>query len=235
MTTAHTESIESLLATLSSSLEDFRLSPDEKNELTLNLAGEILCEEDVRRIRNRAFDLVRASMHDRNEFARLKWLEGVLRWLEIARPQHGALQQTAFFSPGSECLEAIQMRLRNTKSSADICVFTLSDDRISDEVVAVHRRGVRVRVITDNKKEFDRGSDVGRLREAGVPIAVDRTEAHMHHKFAIFDGTWLLSGSYNWTRSASEANEENLIQSKDMPLLAQFSRRFELLWAALSS
>ena len=64
---------------------------------------------------------------------------------------------------------------------------------------------------------------------------MDRTEAHMHHKFAIFDGTWLLSGSYNWTRSASEANEENLIQSKDMPLLAQFSRRFELLWAALSS
>ena len=234
MTTTRTESIESLLATLSSSLADFRLSPDERHELTLNLAGEILCEEDIRRIRNRAFDLVRESMDDRNEFARLKWLEGVLRWLEGARPQLGGLQQTAFFSPGDECLHAIKLRFRQTQATADICVFTLSDDRISEEVLAAHRRGVRVRVITDNKKEFDRGSDVGQLRDSGVSVAVDRSEAHMHHKFALFDGVWLLSGSYNWTRSASQVNEENLIQSNDASLLAQFSQRFEALWATLA-
>lgn len=86
---------------------------------------------------------------------------------------------------------------------------------------------------TDNTKEFDAGSDVAQLRSAGVPIAVDRTDAHMHHKFAIFDGNWLLNGSYNWTRSACEHNEENLVASNDPALVGQFQRAFEQLWTSL--
>ena len=90
---------------------------------------------------------------------------------------------------------------------ADLCVFTLSDDRITAEVLAAHARGVAVRIVTDNDKEFDAGSDIAQLRQAGIPVAVDRTDAHMHHKFALFDGTWLLNGSYNWTRSAAQVND----------------------------
>ena len=87
--------------------------------------------------------------------------------------------------------------------------------------------------MTDNDKEYDLGSDVGRLRNAGIPVAVDRTDAHMHHKFAIFDGAWLLNGSYNWTRSASEFNEENLVLSNDATLLRRFADEFDTLWREL--
>ena len=44
----------------------------------------------------------------------------------------------------------------------------------------------------------------------------------MHHKFAIFDQSILLTGSYNWTRSASEKNEENFIITSDPALLFRF-------------
>ncbi len=63
---------------------------------------------------------------------------------------------------------------------------------------------------------------------------VDRTAAHMHHKFALFDDTWLLNGSYNWTRSACQYNEENLIVCNDPGLVRQFQVQFEALWKALS-
>ena len=128
---------------------------------------------------------------------------------------------------------AIVAQLRAARRSVDICVFTLSDDRISREVLAAHQRGVAVRLLTDNDKEFDRGSDIASLRDAGVPTRVDRTDAHMHHKFAIFDGTWLLNGSYNWTRSACEHNEENLVLSNEPDLVARFTQEFEALWRAL--
>ena len=58
-------------------------------------------------------------------------------------------------------------------------------------------------------------------------------EAHMHHKFAIFDGDLLLNGSFNWTRSASELNEENLIITPDPVLVRAFAGRFEELWGRL--
>ena len=43
----------------------------------------------------------------------------------------------------------------------------------------------------------------------------------MHHKFALFDGRRLMTGSFNWTRSASEQNEENLIVTADPVLVAR--------------
>jgi phosphatidylserine/phosphatidylglycerophosphate/cardiolipin synthase-like enzyme len=58
-------------------------------------------------------------------------------------------------------------------------------------------------------------------------------EAHMHHKFAVFDRKRLMTGSFNWTRSASEDNEENLIVTPDANLVAAFSARFEALWSRM--
>ena len=228
------QSVESLLGTLAASLDDLRLADEEKRELALMLCENPPREEDLRRARNVAFELVRKHANDPNLFALLKWLEGVVRILDNSRAPATATQQSAFFSPGTACLEAIRTRLRNARQHAEICVFTLSDDRLSDEVLAAHRRGVAIRLLTDNLKEFDAGSDIGRLRDAGVAVAIDRTEAHMHHKFALFDGEWLLNGSYNWTRSASELNEENIIQSNDARLLKPFSEHFERLWTKLA-
>ena len=228
------QSVESLLGTLAASLDDLRLADEEKRELALMLRENPPRDEDLRRARNVAFELVRKQANDPNLFALLKWLEGVVRILDNSRAPATTTQQSAFFSPGTACLEAIRTRLRNVRKHAEICVFTLSDDRHSDEVLAAHRRGVAIRLLTDNLKEFDASSDIGRLRDAGIAVAVDRTEAHMHHKFALFDGEWLLNGSYNWTRSASELNEENIIQSNDATLLKQFSEQFERLWAKLA-
>jgi phosphatidylserine/phosphatidylglycerophosphate/cardiolipin synthase-like enzyme len=52
----------------------------------------------------------------------------------------------------------------------------------------------------------------------------------MHHKFAVFDGLYLVTGSYNWTRSAATHNEENIVVSSDPRLVADFKRTFDSLW-----
>ena len=219
-----------LLERIGGSLDDACLTDEEKRSLALILHENPPREEDLRRARNYAFELVRKKAGDAAQLALLKWLEGIIRLLDNSRTPAVPIQQGARFSPGSACLDAICTRLRNTRKHAEICVFTLSDDRISDQVLAAHRRGVAVRLLTDNQKELDSGSDVTRLRDAGIAVAVDCSEAHMHHKFALFDDEWLLNGSYNWTRSACEYNEENLVQSNDPILLKQFSEQFEQLW-----
>lgn len=132
-----------------------------------------------------------------------------------------------------ECVSRIRGLFRSARESADVCVFTITDDRITEEILAAHRRGVRIRLITDNEKAFDPGSDIETLQQAGLSVRVDRTPYHMHHKFALFDGKRLLTGSYNWTRGAAEQNEENLIVTADSSLISQFSACFEQLWASI--
>ena len=77
------------------------------------------------------------------------------------------------------------------------------------------------------------GSDVWRLQAAGIPVRFDRSPFHMHHKYAVFDSASVLTGSYNWTRSAASENHENVIVTADPRLVAAFGEVFETLWQRL--
>jgi len=223
-----------LLEQLAGTLADARLSDEERRSLVSALRDASPPEEGLRQLRNRAFELVRERTTDVDALSLIKWLEGVVRALDVGRVPLGIIRTDAFFSPGGDCLQIIQRYLRMARKSLDLCVFTISDDRIASEILSAHRKGIAVRLLTDNEKEFDAGSDIAQLRSAGIPTVVDRTRAHMHHKFAIIDGAWLLNGSYNWTRSACEFNEENLVMSNDPALVGRFAAQFERLWRALS-
>jgi mitochondrial cardiolipin hydrolase len=228
--------MENLLGQLEASLADLRLDDDEKHSLAQTLRQAQPPEDGFRQLRNHAFTLARnrlTAQQPQDPMAMLRWLEAVVRALDVARAPAQATRSNACFSPGEACLNTIVQHFRSARRSVDFCVFTLSDDRIAHEVLAALARGVALRFITDNDKETDSGSDVARLRAAGVPTVVDRTSAHMHHKFAIFDGQWLLNGSYNWTRSACTYNEENLVATNDATLLRQFQGAFDELWGQL--
>jgi cardiolipin hydrolase len=136
----------------------------------------------------------------------------------------------AHFSPGEGCVRRIRGLLEGARRTAHICVFTITDDRIAEAIHAAHKRGVVVRIVTDDEKARDVGSDVIVMARGGIPVLVDDSPYHMHHKFAIFDGDTMLTGSYNWTRGAAQNNEENLIITNDRRLLAAFKGEFERLW-----
>ena len=96
------------------------------------------------------------------------------------------------------------------------------------------QRRVAVRIITDNDKARDAGSDIARMARSGLAIKVDLAPDHMHHKFALIDGERLLTGSYNWTRSAASHNQENLLITNDPDALKAYTAEFVKLWGSLA-
>lgn len=212
------------------SFEDRHLSRGERQALS-----EIAATADRQAIRQRAFGIARDALAQPADRAILEWLEDVVKATREDAPDPARLPYAeAYFSPGEECVSAIRRLLANTRRAADICVFTITDDRLADAVLDAHRRRVAVRVITDDAKSEDLGSDVERFERAGIPVRVDRSEFHMHHKFAIIDGGILLTGSYNWTRGAARDNEENLIVTDEPKLISRFVTAFERLWDRLA-
>lgn len=219
-------------AFLRETLADRRVSPSEKK-----LAGDWLApvaddEQKLAFIRSRAFALAREAGSDGAVF---DWLEGIVKITLKPRSAEGSATpaSSAYFSPGDACIREVIRQFNIARQQCDICVFTITDDRISKAIEETHRRGVPVRIITDDDKSLDLGSDIERLRDGGILTIHDSSPAHMHHKFAIFDRVRLLTGSFNWTRSATEQNEENLIVTADPRLVAAFHGRFEMLWEKL--
>lgn len=146
------------------------------------------------------------------------------------QPLRKNINSHAFFSPGDDCLNAIVTGIEEAAQSIKICVFTISDDRISDAIVRAHRSGIRIKIISDNDKLYDKGSDIRELAAKGLEVRVDKTRSHMHHKFAIFDDIHVLTGSYNWTRSAALYNHENVLVTDNPSIVRDYRREFDKLW-----
>lgn len=210
---------------------DQRLDNTERDEL--RQLGTILDPEQIRFMRNRAFDMVNEIIanpaYDINASAHaFRWLRQVIKTLDQSQPQQ--IQSTAHFTPGESCRKKIISLCNQAQHNVDICVFTISDNTLSQEIIKAHRRGIKIRIITDNDKQYDAGSDIHLLQEAKIPLVTDQSEYHMHHKFAIFDRKILLNGSFNWTTSASNFNSENILTTDNTILVEQYIAHFEKLW-----
>lgn len=222
-------------ARLRQSLDDGQLSRSERRVIELHLDDEPQTEANLALWRSRAFILARRTLDEGGGPEVLDWLEGVVKRLahHAARSREAAIESAAYFTPGDSGPKAIAGLFDRTRTCVDVCVFTITDDRISSSILAAHRRGVELRVITDDKKAHDTGSDILEFRRAGIPLHTDRDRNHMHHKFAIFDRKILLNGSYNWTRGAAEYNLENIVTTSDPSLVSAFLQEFDHLWDCL--
>ena len=217
---------------LRESFADLNLDNAERDEL--RELGTILDPERTRFLRNRAFDLVRQIVTD-NDLDKtmllqaLKWLEQVNKTLNLSLEQQRITSQ-AYFTPGNDCRNEIIALCQSARHFIDVCVFTISDDKLSDALITSYKRGVKIRIVTDNDKQYDLGSDIADLLNAGIPLRTDHTPGHMHHKFAIFDRHILLNGSFNWTSSATNSNKENLLTTDNPALIKGYLAEFEKLW-----
>lgn len=215
----------SLIEIFERTLEDRSFSRGEKKAVTGLLKEDFDLDKKQRDLlRSKIFDLARRALNSNQTVEVLDWLEAANKLL--LRDYDSSVA----FSPGRDCRNLILSELKSAIYSVDICVFTISDNKISEAILECSRRGIEVRIITDNDKADDPGSDIKRIASAGLQVRMDQTVHHMHHKFAVFDKQRVLTGSYNWTRSAAEENQENILLTGDKSLVHSYILEFEKLW-----
>ena len=72
-------------------------------------------------------------------------------------------------------------------------------------------------------------SGFGHLRIPENPVR-DKRGDKLHHKFAVIDGTTVITGSFNWSPAAAHTNDETLLVIHSPTLAAHFSREMDRLW-----
>lgn len=223
--------IDDILAAFDDTLDDGTITRSERKALKMLLKDADLDPIKQGALRAKVFDLARDHLSEWSAPRVIDWLESANKLL-LSRPAQSP-DPRAYFSPGEDILNAIKMQLRSARQLVRICVFTITDDRISNLLIELHNNGLDIRIITDDDKAEDKGSDIDRFDRAGIPIRVDLTSNHMHHKFAIVDNHTLINGSYNWTRSAANVNRENIVLSESPTLIREFREVFDDLWKEL--
>ena len=113
-----------------------------------------------------------------------------------------------------------------------VAVYGLTSPLTVKALIEAKRRGVDVRVLTDRERLEDvkQRTALSTLREAGIPIKINRHDGLMHLKQAVIDDEINTNGSMNQTTSGNRYNDERLDIIRDHAIAVKAREKFLSLW-----
>lgn len=149
---------------------------------------------------------------------------------------NGTAVPAYLFSPGSRSEERLAQVIDAASTSVDAVTFTFSSKILAEALARAHRRGVKVRFLTD--------ANMGKVSylakyvfDLGVPMRWDigrNGKGAMHNKFLVLDGKVLQTGSFNWTINASRNSFENMVFTGDAAAVKAYQSVFDRLYGGAS-
>lgn len=132
-----------------------------------------------------------------------------------------------YFSPDDGTAERIIELITNAKISVYFLAFSFTSDPIADALIAAETRGVEVSGVFETSQASGQGGEFFRLADLGMGVELDGNPRKMHHKVIIIDSRTVITGSYNFSRSAEESNDENTLIIHNREIANQFLVEFE--------
>ncbi len=136
-----------------------------------------------------------------------------------------------YFSPQDSVIQHIISLVNSAHSSIRYLIFSFTRSDLKDALIGAHERGIDIRgVHEDNTRDDDRLNTVfTALKNAGIDVywaQVPRGYTFLHDKVMIVDSLYVITGSMNWTQSANDDNDENIVIIKSRELAGIYLKKF---------
>lgn len=137
-----------------------------------------------------------------------------------------------YFSPKGGAQDAIVREIDAAKVSIRIQAFNYSSVAIGKALIAAQKRGLTITALLDRSNQSTRYTGGTFLQNAGATVLTDGKHKIAHSKIMILDsGTptaTVITGSFNFTKSAELSNAENLLVIKEAPdLVKSYDANFD--------
>ena len=142
-----------------------------------------------------------------------------------------------YFSPQHDPIDYLVAEVDAAERSVRFMIFSFTHPDLRDAIFRAQDRGVEVYGIYDESQGRGRYSTDEALAEASVPTWIDGNHnstgfagGKMHHKAMVIDAELssgrVVMGSFNWSKSATNYNDENLLVLRDPGIVALFRDEF---------
>lgn len=137
-----------------------------------------------------------------------------------------------FFSPDDGVINALVPLLISAEESIHFLAFSFTSNEMGDIVRAKAEAGLTIAgVMDEGQVSSNQGTEYDPFLQSELDVLFDGIEGQMHHKVFIVDEKIVALGSYNFSRSAEERNDENLLIIHDAEIAQQFMQEFQRVWA----
>lgn len=137
----------------------------------------------------------------------------------------GPIRVEVYFGPQDRVVDTVAARARRTSEHLMFGVLSFTHDGLGDAMVELRQRGTWVGGVIDRSGVLGQGSEFEKLVQAGIPVYPDSVrfgEGILHEKLMVIDSILTIAGSANWSNSANEWSDENLIVLSDRRIAARF-------------
>lgn len=137
-----------------------------------------------------------------------------------------------YFSPDDGVERRIVELISGATQSIDMLAFSFTSDPIAAAILAKAQAGLAIRIVLDFDQAYSNtGGEYQNLLDAGLDVRLDGNWEDMHHKVIVIDGETVITGSYNFSRSAAERNDENVLVITDAALAGAYLGEFERVYS----
>ncbi len=165
------------------------------------------------------------------------WCRWVILWLltVVLLGPSGAVSAASievWYGPEERPLEHLVRLYDHARRYIFVAVYGLTFPLTVKALVEAKRRGVDVRIVTDRERQRDlkQRTALSALREAGIPIKINRHDSLMHLKQVVIDDEINTNGSMNQTTSGNRYNDERLDIISDSAIAVKTRDKFLSLW-----
>jgi len=137
-----------------------------------------------------------------------------------------------YFSPEDHVQQQLLDLINLARSKIEFLGYSFTADPLADALIEKSKQGVVVRGVMDAVQAgSNRGTEYDHFRQEGLDVRLARTIGAMHHKVFIIDGVMVIVGSYNFTKSADENNDENLLVIHSPEIALEYQAEFERIYS----
>lgn len=135
-----------------------------------------------------------------------------------------------YFCPRDNCGDEVKEELEKAEESIYFMTFSFTHEGIANVLLIKNQEGVAVSGVFENRGSGSEYSKFSVLDYQGIPVRKDGNPATMHHKVFIIDNRTVITGSFNPSKNADTANDENILIVEDEEIASRFLEEFEYVW-----
>jgi len=141
----------------------------------------------------------------------------------------GRVMVESYFAPEDPCARRLIELIRGAKRSVRFATFAFTLEPVAEALLEQSLSGI------DVKGVMERGQNspwccYRIFEDAGIDIRWDQNLYYLHHKFFIIDGKIVITGSFNPTKHAGNANDENMLIIHHSGVARKYLKEFDRLW-----
>lgn len=142
---------------------------------------------------------------------------------------------SVFFSPQGGITAVITREIAASHDSIYLQAYSFTSAPIAKALLEAAKRGVAVSVLLDPSQAGDQYSSYTFLKNNGIAVKLDAAHLHQwdasakryvdglaHNKIIILDESTVITGSFNFTKSAEMFNAENIVILKSVELAREY-------------